>query len=85
MNDNLENLHASSIPKETIKEACKTRFPSPIIPKENVLSNEEKITLERKPWTIDSMVEVAGGETIRPFGYHEDPAKRLQIQWKVAD
>lgn len=45
MNDDLDNLHAHPIPKETIKKACKTHFPSPIIAKENALTNEEKIDL----------------------------------------
>ncbi|MES2014705.1 MAG: dihydroorotase [Patescibacteria group bacterium] len=46
--------------------------------------NEEKITLIKNPWTIDSEVHVSNGDTIRPFGYHEDPAKRLKIQWRIA-
>ena len=46
--------------------------------------NEEKITLKKEPWTIDSLVEVSNGETLRPFGYDEDPTKRLQIQWRLA-
>ena len=46
--------------------------------------NEETITLTKNPWTIDSLVQVSNGETIRPFGYHEYPAKRLQIQWKIS-
>ena len=46
-------------------------------------SNEEKITLGKSPWTIDELVSVRDGGTIRPFGYDENPAKRLQIQWKL--
>jgi dihydroorotase len=46
--------------------------------------NEEKITLEKNPWTIDTLVDVSDGSKIRPFGYHEEAAKRLQIQWKLA-
>ena len=46
-------------------------------------ANEEKITLTKEPQTIDSLVEVSNGDTIRPFGYHEDPTKRLQIQWRL--
>ncbi|MDO8523908.1 MAG: dihydroorotase [bacterium] len=61
--------------------------------------NKEIITLKKEPWTIDSLIEVSNGpstgstklttgslgtgDKIRPFGYHEDPAKRLQIQWKI--
>lgn len=45
--------------------------------------NEETITLEKKTWTIDHMVEVSNGDRIRPFGYHEDEAKRLTINWSV--
>ncbi len=45
--------------------------------------NEEKITLEKNPWTIDSLVEVEGGEKMHPFGYNDDPAKRIQIQWRI--
>ena len=53
--------------------------------------SEETITLEKNPWTIDEVVSVADtpstplgtGEKIRPFGYDEDPAKRLQIQWRM--
>lgn len=47
--------------------------------------NEETVTLTKELWTIDSTVPVGNGDTIRPFGYHEDPAKRLQIRWKLAD
>lgn len=46
--------------------------------------NEEKITLEKDPWTLDSLVRIEDGSQVRPFGYHEDPAKRLPIQWKIA-
>jgi len=46
--------------------------------------NEERITLTKNPWTIDSLVEVSNGDIIRPFGYHEDPAKRLNLNWKLA-
>ena len=45
--------------------------------------NEEKVTLEKSPWTIDAMVEVENGDKIRPFGYHEDATKRLTIGWKL--
>ena len=59
--------------------------------------NIETITLEKNPWTIDELVPISNGpstsfdkaqdkslgasEKIRPFGYDEDPAKRLKIQW----
>ena len=59
--------------------------------------SEETITLEKNPWTIDELVPISNGpstsfdiaqdkslgasEKIRPFGYDEDPAKRLKIQW----
>jgi dihydroorotase len=46
--------------------------------------NEERITLKKEPWTLDTLVEVSDGEKIRPFGYDEDPAKRLVINWKIA-
>ncbi len=46
--------------------------------------NEEKITLKKEPWTIDSLVAVSNGEKLRPFGYHEDPAKRLRINWRLS-
>lgn len=46
MNDDLlDNPTSSPISKEIIKEACKTHFPSPIIPKDNPLTNAEKISL----------------------------------------
>ena len=45
--------------------------------------NEETITLTKNPWTIDSLVQVSNGETIRPFGYSENPAKRLEIKWRI--
>ena len=45
--------------------------------------NEETIMLQRKEWTIDSLIDVGNGETLRPFGYHEDPAKRLKIKWSI--
>jgi dihydroorotase len=46
--------------------------------------NADTITLEKNPWTIDSLVEVGEGEQLRPFGYTEDPLKRLNINWKLA-
>lgn len=46
--------------------------------------NEETMTLEKNPWTIDSLVEAADGSKIRPFGYHEDPTKCLKIRWRVS-
>lgn len=46
--------------------------------------NDEKITLEKSPWTIDSLVDVEDGSKVRPFGYHEDPAKRLKLEWRLA-
>lgn len=46
--------------------------------------NEETITLEKNPWTIDSLVEVSNGNTIRPFGYDENPTKRLKINWRIS-
>lgn len=45
--------------------------------------NTETITLEKNPWTIDEMVALPNGDAIRPFGYHEDPDKRLVLQWKL--
>lgn len=47
--------------------------------------NTETLTLKREPWTIEDMVSVANGDRIRPFGYHEEPEKRLSISWKIAD
>ncbi len=47
-------------------------------------ANEEKITLKKETWTVDSLVRTADGADIRPFGYHADPAKRLPIGWKLA-
>lgn len=46
--------------------------------------NEETVTLTKEPWTIDSLVAVEDGNAIRPFGYHEEPGKRLLINWRVA-
>jgi dihydroorotase len=46
--------------------------------------NEETMTLEKNPWTIDPLVELSDGSQVHPFGYHEDPAKRLQIQWRLS-
>jgi len=45
--------------------------------------NEETITLERTPWTINELVSVENGDAIRPFGYHEDETKRLTLNWSV--
>jgi len=45
--------------------------------------NAETITLKKEPWTIDEMVAVESGESIRPFGYHEEPEKRLPMYWKI--
>ncbi len=47
--------------------------------------NAETITLKKESWTIDEPIAVSNGESIYPFGYHEDPAKRLPIRWKIAD
>ena len=41
------------------------------------------ITLERKSWTMDEMIEVADGTKVRPFGYHEDPDKRFRFEWQI--
>ncbi|MDE2078965.1 MAG: dihydroorotase [Patescibacteria group bacterium] len=46
--------------------------------------NAETVTLMREPWTIDDVVHVSNGDTVRPFGYDEDPAKRLTLNWKLA-
>ncbi len=46
--------------------------------------NKEKITLKKKPWTLDALVETGSLEKLRPFGYHENPTMRLAIQWKFA-
>ncbi|MBX9765533.1 dihydroorotase [Patescibacteria group bacterium] len=45
--------------------------------------NTETITLKKETWTIDAPVTVSNGESIYPFGYHENPEKRLEIRWKV--
>lgn len=45
--------------------------------------NTETITLKKETWTLDSDVAVEGGDSIRPFGYDEDPAMRLPIRWKI--
>jgi len=46
--------------------------------------NEEKVTLKRDPWTLESLVKVSDGGFIRPFGYHENPSVRLKINWKLS-
>lgn len=46
--------------------------------------NEETVTLSKDPWTIDGFVKIEGGETLQPFGYDENPAQRLIINWKLA-
>ncbi|MEK9176942.1 MAG: dihydroorotase, partial [Patescibacteria group bacterium] len=45
--------------------------------------NEETVTLVREPWTIDAVVSMRGGESIRPFGYHEKSDVRLPINWRI--
>lgn len=45
--------------------------------------NDETVTLEKRPWTIDDLVEVSDGNYIRPFGYDEHPEKRLVISWRL--
>jgi dihydroorotase len=45
--------------------------------------NEEIITLEKEPWMMDSLIEAEPGVLVRPFGYHENVAKRLEIHWKL--
>ena len=47
--------------------------------------NEETITLNKESWTIDSPTNVSDGDTIVPFGYDENPAKRLTINWRLAE
>ena len=46
--------------------------------------NEGTVTLKKETWAIDSLVQVSNGDTLRPFGYDEEPAKRLPIGWKIA-
>jgi len=46
--------------------------------------NEEKITLEENPWTINSPVALKDGGSVYPLGYNENPSKRLTIAWKLA-
>lgn len=48
-----------------------------------LLPNEETITLTKEAWTIDTVVDVGGGEKIRPFGFDENLAKRRPIGWKL--
>lgn len=45
--------------------------------------NTETVTLQKESWTLDETVKVADGEELYPFGYHEDPEKRLEIRWKI--
>jgi len=47
-------------------------------------ANTETITLKKDPWTIDSLVQVTNGDTIRPFAYSEDSAERITIKWRLA-
>lgn len=49
-----------------------------------LLPNTDTVTLEKNPWTIDTLTSVSNGDSIRPFGYHEDPKKRLIINWRLA-
>jgi dihydroorotase len=45
--------------------------------------NEEKITLIKEPWTIDSLVQVSNGDMLRPFGFDENRENRIRINWKL--
>lgn len=42
-----------------------------------------QVILEKKAWTVDEMIQVTGGDKIRPFGYHEDSAKRFKFEWQI--
>lgn len=39
--------------------------------------------LVRLGWKVEEMIEVGDGSRVRPFGYHEDDAKRIPIRWRV--
>lgn len=41
------------------------------------------VVLEKTANTVTEMVEVATGDRVRPFGYHENPAERYQFQWTI--
>lgn len=45
--------------------------------------HEGVVVLDKRVNTIDEMVQVENGDTIRPFGYHEDPNQQYRFQWSV--
>lgn len=47
--------------------------------------NQGVITLKKEPWSIDERTKVDGGDTIRPFGYHEEASQRHVFTWKITN
>lgn len=45
--------------------------------------SKDTIELKKKPWTVDSMIDVRGGEQVRPLFFHEDREERTPIQWRI--
>lgn len=46
--------------------------------------SNQYITLERNPWTVDNLISVPETEDVLwPFLYHEDPAQRQPIHWRI--
>ncbi len=45
--------------------------------------NDEMLTLVRKPWNINTLIEVEDGERIRPFGFEDDPSAKRAISWAI--
>ncbi len=49
-----------------------------------LLPKRGRIGLEKGSWKVDAMITVGDGTKIRPFGYHEDPEKQVEIAWSMA-
>jgi dihydroorotase len=43
------------------------------------------VVLKKEAWKQATMIEVGDGSKVRPFGYHEDPEKRVVFPWRVEE
>ena len=57
------------------------RFHKDLVPDE---LTAKTFALAREDWTVDERVSYEGGE-MTPFGFDEDPAKRLVFRWKLVE
>jgi dihydroorotase len=50
-----------------------------------LFDNDIYVTLEEDPWTVDNVIPLHDGDYIRPFLYHENPAMRRSINWRIVE